>query len=421
MARKRVAVIGSGVSGMTAAYLLERAYDVTLFEAGSRLGGHAHTHLIPAPSGKTVVVDSAVMIVRPASYPTLMRLFGELGTATRDHGPITLSVTCTACGFANPEAHDLQAVPPRPPGVAEPEWKRFTDDAARLTTDLLTALTSTSDDHTIGDFIDAGAYSSYYVEHLLMPAMVTNNTQYAEQVRRFSLRAMFDVWNQHGLLNGNTGWRSVVGGTKSYLDAIAARLSAVRLFTAVDEVRRTADGVDVRDRTGAVHAFDKAVIATHPRQALNMLAEPTDLQAELLGAVEYTTNTGVLHTDTSLLAVGTDMHRLMNYRRTTCEPSTTEQAVSLELSLTQGISEQDTYIATYNGEAHLIAPDHRHAELTYEHLVLTPRTAAAQQRLREISDDRIAFAGAYHSMGGYHEDGCRSGVLAAEHLGVTWL
>ncbi|MFJ6216205.1 FAD-dependent oxidoreductase [Streptomyces sp. NPDC092296] len=420
MPRTSVAVIGSGVGGLTAAHLLQRSYDVTLYEAAPRLGGHAETHTVPDGAGGSVAVDTAVMMVHARGNPHVMRLLGELGVTTRPLGDITLSVTCAECGFANPDAHDLHRPPPRPQAMPAAAWQRVTEQTKRFSDELATALGAGAADRTLQELIDAGQYTDYVVGHLIMPLMVTMGLVPADSVRRFPLGHLFETLDHNGVLAGDSGWRSIVGGTARYVERIAARLTAVLRSTPVRSVRRTARAVDVRDATGTVRSFDKAVIATHPRQALELLADPSDGEARILGSFHYAANPGVLHTDASVLPSAPGMRRTHNYRQQSCHPANATPALSIDLNRLQGITAAADHIASFNDEARRAAPAAVIATLGYEHPAWTPESAAAQRLLPLLSDHRLAFAGAYHHAGGYHEDGCLSGVRAAAALGAPW-
>ncbi|MEV7779978.1 FAD-dependent oxidoreductase [Kitasatospora sp. NPDC088351] len=420
MPRTSVAVIGSGVGGLTAAHLLQRSYDVTLYEAAPRIGGHAETHTVPDGAGGSVAVDTAVMMVHARGNPHLMRLFDELGVTTRPLGEITLSVVCEECGFGNPDAHDLHRPPPQPQAVPAAAWQRVTEQTKRFSDDLTAALGATAADRTLHELIDAGEYGDYVVEHVIMPVMVTMGLVPADHVRRFPLGHLFETLDHNGVLAGDNGWRSVVGGTASYVERIAARLTTVLRSTPVRSVRRTARTIDVRDATGTVRSFDKAVIATHPRHALDLLADPSGLETRILGVFDYVANPGVLHTDASVLPTAPGMRRTHNYRQRSCRPVNAAPSLSIDLNRLQGIASAAHHIASYNDEARRASPATVIAPLSYEHPAWTPESAAAQRLLPLVSDHRLAFAGAYHHAGGYHEDGCLSGVRAAASLGVPW-
>ena len=234
----------------------------------------------------------------------------------------------------------------------------------------------------------------------------------------YPARYLFTFLEHHGMLCvfGSPEWRTVTGGSRTYVAAVAAGLPDVRLDTKVTSVREVADGVEVTDGNGATTTFDAVVIATHPSHALGMLEEPTDLQRELLSALPYSSNPALLHTDTSLLPDAHDARASWNFFRPASE--TGEVTVTYDLTRLQRLPTDTHYLVTLGGED-LVDPATVIDRMEYEHPLYTPESVAAQRRLPEINTDRVAFAGAYHGWG-FHEDGARSGLAAATHLGLPW-
>ncbi len=215
---------------------------------------------------------------------------------------------------------------------------------------------------------------------------------------------------------GSPQWRTVTGGSREYVTRLAAGLADVRTGTKVTSVLETPDGVEVTDGNGEVTTYDAVVVATHPGQALAMLAEPTPVQREVLGAMPYSANTALLHTDTRLLPRAERARASWNFRR---PPGARGQVtVTYDLTRLQRLDTDTRYLVTLGGED-LVDPATVIDRMEYEHPLYTPASVAAQRRLPEIDTDRIAFAGAYHGWG-FHEDGARSGVVAAERLGLSW-
>ncbi len=241
----------------------------------------------------------------------------------------------------------------------------------------------------------------------------------------YPARYLFSFLEHHGMLGifGSPQWRTVTGGSHEYVRRVAAAIPEVRLGTKVTSVLETPDGVEVTDGNGGTTTYDAVVIATHPSHALGMLAEPTWLQRDLLGAMPYTANTALLHTDTSLLPQTTNARASWNFRRPDEAVRATEQpeggvVVTYDLTRLQRLPTDTHYLVTLGGE-HLVDPSTVIDRMEYEHPLYNPSSVAAQRRLPEISTDRVAFAGAYHGWG-FHEDGARSGLAAAERLGLEW-
>ena len=234
----------------------------------------------------------------------------------------------------------------------------------------------------------------------------------------YPARYLFTFLEHHGMLGvfGSPEWRTVTGGSGTYVAAVAAGLDDVRLDTKVTSIRETADGVEVTDGSGATTTFDAVVVATHPAQALGMLEAPSDLQREVLSALPYSSNPALLHTDTSLLPEARNARASWNFFRPASEGDGV--TVTYDLTRLQRLPTDTHYLVTLGGED-LVDPATVIDRMEYEHPLYTPESVAASRRLPEIDTDRIAFAGAYHGWG-FHEDGARSGLAAATRLGLPW-
>ncbi|MFI5047257.1 MAG: NAD(P)/FAD-dependent oxidoreductase [Acidimicrobiia bacterium] len=420
--RPRVAVVGAGVSGLTAAYLLQRGADVTLYEADDRLGGHAHTHDVERAGGDVVPVDSGFIVSNERTYPLLMRLFAELGVETRA-SEMSMSVRCDGCGLEYAGALGLGGVFAQGRRVASPTFWRMLVEVKRFHRRARQQLQEppTGDDSvTLRDFLAAGRFSPYFVRHFMVPVVSCVWSCPPPTALEYPARYLFHFLDHHGFLTiGNSPeWRTVVGGSRAYVTRAAKELTATALATPVRAVSRTADGVAVRDDADDVRCFDRVVIATHADQALTLLAAPTDAEREVLGAFGYSANHTVLHTDASLLPRARRARASWNYLLDQCDGGADGVKVSYHMNRLQGIDDTRDYLVTLNADGR-IAPDAVLAAMDYTHPVYTPRSVAAQARLPALDDDRIAFAGAYHGWG-FHEDGCRAGVGAAAHFGAAW-
>jgi uncharacterized protein len=420
--RPRAAVVGSGVAGLTAAYLLQRRYDVTLFESDGRLGGHAHTHDVERPGGGVVPIDTGFIVHNERTYPQLLRLFDTLGVRTQD-SEMSMSVRCDGCGLEYAGARGPRGLFADPRNLARPQFlrmlvevKRFHRDARRL----LNADDADAELVTLGRFLSDGGYTRYFVDHFMMPLVSavwsTGPGTSAEQ----PARNLFRFLDNHGMLavGGSPRWRTVVGGSREYVDKVADRLSTVRVATPVRTVSHGFGAVEVRDHADVVHEFDRAVIATHPDDALAILTDPSVTQKEILGAFTYSPNEAWLHTDDSVLPRRTAARASWNYWKATCSSQETRPLMSYHLNRLMRLDEPLSYLVTLNGSGR-VADSSVIEQMSYAHPIFTPESVAAQRRLPEINDGTVAFAGAYHGWG-FHEDGCAAGVRAAASLGASW-
>lgn len=419
MSRGRVAVVGAGVSGLTAAYLLQRAYDVTLYEAEPRLGGHAHTHDLTGRDGAMVSVDTGFIVHNERTYPNLLRLFRELGVATQP-SEMSMSISCRGCGLEYAGAKELSGIFPSGRTLVRGRYLRLLVDVPRFHRAARRLLDQPDDLETLDAFLDRGRFSSYFRSHFMTPLVACVWSCGPDVAGKYPARYLFEFLANHGMLSitGSPEWRTVVGGSARYVERAAKNLTAVHTSTPVRSVGRTELGVEVRDDQDEVRFFDAAVIATHADQALSLLTSPTHQESRVLSAFRYSENPTVLHGDTDVLPRNRKARASWNYLMRDCTASASSVEVSYDLNRLQRLDEQSRHLVTLNDPG-TIREDLVVERMVYRHPLFTPESVAAQRSLPELNDGVLAFAGAYHGWG-FHEDGCRSGVHAAEGLGVIW-
>jgi len=411
---RRVAVVGSGIAGLTASWVLRRECDVTLFEADDRLGGHAHTRDVTGASGTTVAVDTGFIVHNRRTYPTLLRLFDELGVDTQE-SEMSMSIRCEGCGLEYAGARKLPGLFAQGVRSLRPRYLRMLVEVTRFHRLAARVIADESDERTLGELLRDGRFSTYFVQHFMVPVVAAVWSTAPSQALEYPARYLFAFLDHHGMLavTGSPVWRTVAGGSRSYVELVGKEVTDVRLATPVRSVRRLPDRVEVDGE-----AFDGVVIAVHPGQALRMLVDATPLETELLSGITYTTNPTVLHDDTSLLPSAPGAAASWNVRLTRCAADADAVLVSYDMNRLQRLETSDRYVVTLNA-AGRVDPARVLDAMSYEHPLYTRESVAAQQRLPEISTGRTAYAGAYHGWG-FHEDGARSGLRAAEALGVTW-
>ena len=412
---RRVAVVGSGVAGLVAAHVAARTATVTLFEADTRLGGHADTHRVG-----DLAVDTGFIVHNERTYPVLLRLLAELGVETQD-SEMSMSVSDLGTGVEYAGALGPRGLFPTARSLTRPAYLRMLADIPRFhraARALLAEDGGNDPDETLRAFLDRGRFGGYFRRHFMEPLVAAVWSCDPEQALDYPARYLFAFLGHHGMLGvfGSPQWRTVTGGSHAYVERVAAGLHEVRAGTKVTSVLETPDGVEVTDGNGDTTTYDAVVVATHPDQALAMLAEPTDLQHEVLGALPYSANTAQLHTDTSLLPRARNAWASWNFRRP--RTATGRVTVTYDLTRLQRLDTDTHYLVTLNG-TDLVDPASVIDTMEYAHPLYTPESVAAQRRLPGINTGRVAFAGAYHGWG-FHEDGARSGLAAAEHLGFDW-
>ncbi|GJF33291.1 amine oxidase [Kitasatospora sp. NE20-6] len=417
-ARRTVAVVGAGVAGLTAAYELERAgVAVELFEADDRLGGHAHTQEAVGADGRTVPLDTGFLVHNERTYPHLIRLFAELGVETRD-SDMSMSVQCAGCGLEYAGARGPSGLVARPGALLHARYLRMLAEVPRFHRRARRLLADPgAGDPSLRDFLADGRFGPYFVQHFMTPVVAAVWSCAPDLAGDYPARYLFAFLENHGMLGvtGSPTWRTVVGGSRTYVERIAARLTAVHRDTPVRAVHRHAHGVEIATADGRRTAADAVVVATHADQALRLLAEPTQDEADVLGAFRYSRNPTVLHRDASRLPTAPRARASWNYRMADCDDTADGVQVSYHLNRLLGLDTAEDYLVTLNEDRHPVADDHVVSRTVYAHPVYTGTSVAAQRRLPALSTGRTAFAGAYHGWG-FHEDGCRSGVQAAAAL-----
>ncbi|MGI8677659.1 MAG: NAD(P)/FAD-dependent oxidoreductase [Jatrophihabitans sp.] len=419
MTRRRIAVVGSGVAGLTCAYILQRRADVTVYEADDRLGGHADTHDVVGTDGVLRHVDTGFIVHNERTYPLLRRLFGELGVATQE-SDMSMSVSCGGCGLEYAGGRGISGMLPSTKALGNRRYLRMLGEVVKFHRQAHALLATEDDGRTVREFLAAGRFSSYFVAHFMTPVIASVWSTAPTQAGDYPARYLFSFLANHGMLQvtGSPTWYTVTGGSARYVEKAAKSLTAVQTANPIRAISRADAGVDVRDESDTVEHFDGVVVATHPNQALRMLSAPTRGEQELLGAIEYTVNPTLLHTDASVLPRAAKADASWNYSLPSCDAVPTTVQVSYNMNRLQRLDAPQRYIVTLNGEDR-VDPASIIDRMDYEHPVYTTASVAARERLPELNDGVLAFAGAYHGWG-FHEDGCRSGVHAAASLGVRW-
>ena len=415
---RSIAVIGSGVAGLTAAYVLSARDRVTLFEADTRIGGHAHTHFLDRGDGYIVGVDSAFLVHNDRTYPTLCRLFDDLGIATQQTD-MSMSVRDDDSGLEYAGARGIGGLFPSWSTLTRgrylamlAEVKRFHRAATRLLRNECA-----DEDETLASFLERHGFSQYFMDFFMTPLVAAVWSSRPGDAMRYPARYLFVFLDHHGMLSvfGSPTWRTVTGGSANYVEAIVMRLDEVAAGLPVRSVQRVPEGVLVAVGSGRPRLFDAAVIATHPDQALLMLAEPTAAERMVLGAIPYCTNEAQLHTDESVLPRNLRARASWNYLMA---PDRDNVVVTYDVTRLMRLTGPRRFLVTLGGRGR-VDPSTVLAEMTYDHPLYTPESVAAQRRLPALDDDKIVFAGAYHGWG-FHEDGAASGLRAAQRLGATW-
>ncbi|WP_029620473.1 NAD(P)/FAD-dependent oxidoreductase [Pseudorhizobium marinum] len=416
---KRIAVIGSGISGLSAAWLMAKSHDVTLYEAAERLGGHANTVTVPVGEGE-VSVDTGFIVYNELNYPNLVALFRHLNvpTAASDMS-FAASLDGGAFEYSGTGISGLLA---QRSNLARPRFWRMMSDILRFYKKSAELLSDPGlDGLSLGEFLDRGGYSQAFIDDHLLPMGAAIWSTSSGEMRSYPLKAFLRFFVNHGLttISGRPKWRTVEGGSREYVRRIAQDFAGtIRLNSAVVELRREGDHVVVTDAGGATDRFDDVVVATHADDALAMLADADDLERQTLGAFRYTSNTAVLHTDPHLMPKRRAVWSSWNYISGGPGLGNSDLCVTYWMNRLQNIDPQHPLFVTLN-PCRRIRPDAIKGTFEYSHPLFDEAALQAQQQIWDLQGRRkIWFCGA-HFGSGFHEDGLQAGLAVAERLTGT--
>ena len=406
--RKSVAIVGSGVSGLTAAYLLRDTHEVTIFEVDERFGGHAHTHSVGDQR-----IDSGFIVHNERTYPNLLRIFKELKIETQVT-EMTMSINCNGCGLQYVGGRGAKGVLAKPIKLLDPRFIKMLIEVPQFYKKAQLLLKEdTNSEITWGDFLDTNKFSNYFIKHYAIPVVSCVWSSGDGDSLKYPAKHLFEFLNHHGMLElGNSPiWRTVVGGSNTYTEAILKLIPHVK-HERVENVKRFPDHVEVNG-----NIFDYAIIATHANSALEILKDANSQEISALTAFPYSKNQTWLHTDSSVLPAKNKARASWNYKMD-CRNNSGEVLVSYWMNLLMRLKSSENYVVTLNG-ANQVSESKVIAKMNYEHPVFTLESLKAASFLRDAGGDRLAFAGA-HLGWGFHEDGARSGVAAARKFGAIW-
>ncbi len=393
--------------------------QVTLYEADARLGGHAHTHEIDRGDGTVIGVDSAFLVHNDRTYPTLCRLFDELGVRTQE-SDMSMSVRAEASGLEYAGARGARGLFASWHS-ARPRYLRMLLEISRFHRAARRVLSEDDGDaealETLDEFLRRHRFSAFFITHFITPLVAAVWSCSSSDALRYPARYLFVFLGHHGMLSvfGSPTWRTVTGGSAQYVQAVAQRLHEVRLGSRVRALRRLADGVQIHAGDADPRMFDAVVVAVHPDQALALLDAPSRQERAVLGAITYSTNHAQLHTDESVLPRRRNARASWNYL---IRPNDDHVLVTYDISRLMRIDADRRFLVTLGGHDR-VDPATVIAEMSYAHPLYTPKSVVAQRLLPTLDDDRVVFAGAYHGWG-FHEDGAASGLRAAQRLGAEW-
>ncbi len=409
----KVAVIGGGISGLTAAYRLEDVHEVVLFEADSRLGGHAHTVDVETGSA-SLAVDTGFIVYNETTYPRFIRLLDELGVETNP-SDMSFGISCERTGIEW-ASHGLRSFLARPANVLDARFRAMARDIFRFNREAPAWLPGADEKVTLRDWLAGRRYSDAFSELYLLPMGASIWSASPDRFLEVPAATIIRFFQNHQLLQTSDmlPWRTIAGGSRRYVEALGAALEGrVRRSDRVTGIRRTDGGVEVSTSSGRLEDFDRVILATHSDQALALLDAPTHAERRVLSAIRYQENEAVLHTDDSLLARRPGAWASWNYR--VPAEATERVLVTYDMTRLQSLDSDARMLVTLNPEGR-IDEGRVISRQTYHHPVFDQAAIEAQQAYDQLDGaGGIHYAGAYWRYG-FHEDGVFSGERAAERV-----
>jgi len=413
----RIAIVGTGVSAMTAAYLLSPRHDITVFVKADYIGGHTNTLDIEI-EGTTYPVDTGFIVFNDWTYPNFIKLLDTLGVESRA-STMSFSVACDRTGLEY-NGGSLTGLFAQKRNLVSPKFLRMLRDILKFNTLAKRFAIAGDDDTTMQDFAEQHGLGEMFYDKYLTPIAASIWSADPQKVARFPMRFMAQFFRNHGMLNvwDRPQWRTVVGGSRSYMSALTGPFAdRIRLSEAVTSVRRFEQHIELDTERETNQPFDHVVLGCHSDQALAILGEDaSDDERAALSSIPYQPNLAILHTDERSLPSRRSCWAAWNYR--VPEAKGRPVILTYNMNILQGLDTPQTLCVTLNDEDG-IAAEKIIAKVPYEHPVFVPERKTAHDLFDKINHrNRTSFCGAYWRFG-FHEDGVVSALNAVKPFGVS--
>jgi predicted NAD/FAD-binding protein len=415
-----IAVIGSGVAGLTAAYLLNKKHKVTVFEKNDYPGGHTNTIIIKSGPDEGTPVDTGFIVMNHKNYPVLTKLFKELNTGLRDTS-MSFGYFCENTGLQY-SSRGLNGLFAQRLNVFNPEYRTMIKEILRFYKITKKDLEQKSvGTRTLGQYLNDNKFTGYFITHHIIPMGAAIWSTPDEGMMEFPAESFLRFLNNHGLLGvaGQPQWKTVVGGSFAYVKTIRKTLGTdVIVNTPIVEVKRTGSGVTVKSSDGNSRDFDYVVIAAHADEALAMLKDPSPDEKRLLSPWFYQKNYTILHTDPSVMPTIRNAQGSWNFIREKTTGSGSALSLTYDMNRLQGLKTKSNYFVTLN-TGKIIKKESIITEMVYHHPTYSFESMKTQSELPSLNGvNRTYFCGSYFGYG-FHEDAARSGLQVAEKFGVN--
>ena len=408
----KIAIIGTGIAGNVAAYKLRQEHDITVFEAGSYVGGHTNTVDV-IEDGRQIAVDTGFIVFNDRTYPNFIQLLDEIGQESQ-RSEMSFSVQAEGSNIEY-SGSSLNALFSQRRNILRPPFYRMIRDILRFNKTTLPSVDHLDYSESVGDYLFENGYSHEFVDHYLVPMAAAIWSAEPVSVLDMPIKFLARFFDNHGLLQikDRPTWRVVKGGSRQYVEKlVAAHRDRIRLNSPVQSIRRIDDRVELRSASGGTELFDYVFVACHSDQALSLIKDATPAEREVLGAIRYQSNEAILHTDDSLMPTRRRAWAAWNYHIP--QDSSCHVAVTYNMNILQGLRTDSQYLVTLNNDRR-IDPGKVIRKIQYDHPMYSRESVAAQRRQAEINCDRTFFCGAYWR-NGFHEDGVVSALHAIEHF-----
>lgn len=418
--RQKVLVVGGGIAGITAAYVLGRRHDVTLLERNEYLGGHTNTRVVGDPRNPELPVDTGFIVCNPRNYPNFYAFLDQLGIE-RKNSDMSFGFSCERTGlqYMGPSLREFLAAPGN---LLNGRFLSMIAEQFRFNRRALSDLRSGRlGEKPLGEYLKELGTSEYFFDHYLAPLIGSIWSAPDSSALEFPALSFLTFFNNHGMLElrKRPQWQTIVGGSHAYVKAFRRAFGGtLRLSAAAQAISRDGQGVVLSAAGAAPERYDVAVIATHADEALKLLADPSEEERAALGSWSYSANHTVLHTDASVLGPNRRLWAAWNYRRRSGATRRSPVAITYYMNKLQRLDAARDYFVTLNCQA-MIDPAKVLYEVDYTHPIYTPASPGSQAAVRRLNGTRATyFCGAY-MYHGFHEDAVRSALDVTSAMGLS--